>query len=1747
MKDVSRCAVLLLCIAFSTIAHADGPIAGGLSKDWLPAVAYNSTNHEYLVAWAEEVFNGVIWVNWVFAQRLGEDGTLLGSAFVVFNVGVNPAVAYNSAANEYLVAFNPGGGFVGQRVSNTGALIGGPTALMNGVSDGRLVYNSITGQYLFVGAVLVETPAGSGYYDIQISSCKIGADGQALGLPLLVDSRPHGYQPPEPAFAVAYAPIQSTETPYGRYLLAIGRGVVLEMLNSDGAPIDIVHDPDHPNQHYREIPFKTWTPSGGEFNVDVAYGDQSGYSMTGPAFLVVWADQNNRFNAQSWSGIWGGFLDATRISYLTTDAVSDHSFRISAIADHWAYDQHVESWRPKTAYNQVSGKFFVAWRETPGTSQDNDTKVNHIRGAYVFERDPATNVIISATSGTEDPTRPALAASTASEHALVVWQDSRNLGSTNLDVYGSIQKVADAVPPPPPTTTHMVINTLDSGPGSLRQAILDANARSGKDTIAFIIPGSGPHTIMPLTPLPPLTDPVVIDGYTQPGSRANTNALKDPDNAILEIVLDGTVLKSVYPRAAGLEIDGGNSLIRGLVMRSFGVPRRGGATIMIYSNGGNIIEGNYVETDVNGLAGYESQIGILIYNAPNNMIGGTEPEARNIIFGTDAGVYIMSAGASGNTVAGNYIGVDATGNGVLGTPYLGIMIHEAPSNTIGGMTAGAGNVIGGFGSRSEGQSAEGYCVRIIGDTAKGNTVAGNLIGTNATGSQALENSEGGILIESDENTVGGTDPASRNIVSGNYMCGVKLVGGNNIIQGNYIGTDITGTHALPNDFGIKISGGKSNRVGGTHAGAGNVISGNHGCGIEITDPVGSNNRVEGNRIGTAADGMSALGNTGAGIVILNHAHHTTIGGSTAGSGNVIAWNGQGGVAVGADAASNRINGNSIYRNSRLGIDLFGGVEDSRGVTNNDLGDGDTGANSLQNFPIVGTVIGGSFLYLEGILNSTANAPFRIEFFASPAVDPPLYGEGRTCLGWIDITTDATGNAPFAATIGAPVPAGQSITATATDTAGNTSEFGIPVTVAVVEGQEVVTNTDDSGPGSLRQAILNANAKPGKDTIAFNIPGSGPHVITPASSLPVITDPVVIDGYTQPGSSPNTGGLQEQCNAVLQIVLDGTLTSALYGNDDIALYIHCGNSCVRGLVIQSFGGFALWLDGPGSNTIEGDFIGTDSDGLASRPNMWGVVIVSASYNTIGGIDPASRNVISGNYVTGITITGTGADHNLIRGNFIGVDATGRNLLSNQGNGVEIFNGVSNTIGGSVAGAGNVVARMVPGDTGNGIGSCIRIGGARARGNIVAGNLIGTTLTGTEPLACTSFGVAVFDSAKKNTIGGTNAGARNIISRCSIGSVYLLSDSNTVQGNYIGTDITGTQAFGSMRGIVISGSGNQIGGRSSNAGNLISGNVMDGIGLYSPSGGMGVRDNRIQGNRIGTQSDGTSPLGNMIGVILEGMAADNTVGDTAAGAGNIIAFNDCGVKLRHINVFDPISNRISGNSIYGSRYLGIDLVGGTQDSMGVTANDPADWDSGPNDLQNYPVLSSVVGGSSVQIQGTLNSSANAMFTLEFFATPAPGALRPGEGQTFLGTGTVQTDASGNGAFNVTLEVPVAAGRAITATATNYLYSTSEFSAPILVTSTGITEKGTLPTETVLMQNYPNPFNPTTTITYELPRPSKVKLSVYDMLGREVSVLVNERRDAGVHEVKFEASGLSSGVYLYRIQAGDVVQSKTLVLLK
>src|SRR5205807_1032284 len=236
-------------------------------------------------------------------------------------------------------------------------------------------------------------------------------------------------------------------------------------------------------------------------------------------------------------------------------------------------------------------------------------------------------------------------------------------------------------------------------------------------------------------------------------------------------------------------------------------------------------------------------------------------------------------------------------------------------------------------------------------------------------------------------------------------------------------------------------------------------------------------------------------------------------------------------------------------------------------------------------------------------------------------------------------------------------------------------------------------------------------------------------------------------------------------------------------------------------------------------------------------------------------------------------------------------------------------------------------------------------------------------------------------------------------------------------------------------------NTIGGTSAAARNIISSNAGDGI--------VSSTDNiLIQGNYIGTDVNGTADLGNSNNGI-ELTTNNTTIGGIVAGAGNVIAFNGKNTNASNgdgIKIYNFPGNSIRGNSIFSNKRLGIDVVGGTENSFGVTANDPCDTDTGANNLQNYPVLKSVTNTSgSVNITGTLNSTANTTYRLEFFRNDAIDPSGFGEGQVFLGSVDVLTDANCSASFNVNLPSATIAQR-VTATATDPTGNTSEFSAAL-----------------------------------------------------------------------------------------------------
>jgi hypothetical protein len=488
-------------------------------------------------------------------------------------------------------------------------------------------------------------------------------------------------------------------------------------------------------------------------------------------------------------------------------------------------------------------------------------------------------------------------------------------------------------------STFVVLNTGDNGgvnpaphagTGTLRQAIVDANATSGPSTIQFQI-GSGPQTIALAAGLPQLVVPVVLDGSTQPGFAGTP--LVELDGSGAGAAVDGLVLagggstvrdlafgdfsgngiaitsngntlvgdyvgtdltgKVAHPNAAdGVAVFGTGNTIGGTAAGAGSLISGNAHAGIDLVGGANVVTGNHVGTDVSGTAALgNGGDGVIAYGAGNTIGGdtGASPSAGNLISANGANGIDLVGG--NNLVAGNLVGTDVNGTAALGNAGDGVILFSA-GNTVGGLTPGLGNVISGNAQNG---------AEIAGSAAMGNQLLGNHIGTDVGGAARLGNGGDGVRVFGSANTVGGTTAGAGNLISANGGAGVGLVGDQSAVQGNLIGTDASGTVALGNGGdGVAVFG-----AGGTVGG--NIISGNLGFGVSV---VGGGNRIQGNSIGTDVTGTAALGNGRDGVSVFGA--NDTIGGTTAGAGNLISANGANGVEVsGANATAAVIQGNLI--------------------------------------------------------------------------------------------------------------------------------------------------------------------------------------------------------------------------------------------------------------------------------------------------------------------------------------------------------------------------------------------------------------------------------------------------------------------------------------------------------------------------------------------------------------------------------------------------------------------------------------------------------------------------------------------------------------------------------------------------------------------------------------------------------------------------------------------------------------------
>ncbi len=539
--------------------------------------------------------------------------------------------------------------------------------------------------------------------------------------------------------------------------------------------------------------------------------------------------------------------------------------------------------------------------------------------------------------------------------------------------------------------------------------------------------------------------------------------------------------------------------------------------------------------------------------APNNCTLRAAIEQANATAGADTITFNIGAGpqlispATSLPPISNPIVLDA----VTGAPATQVVTIQEPAQSSSSNVlelTGSGNTIRGLTFSNRNSSFTSIFLNGSNDNfIEGNTIGGGIAGI--------------VVVSSSRNTIGGTTASARNVIGRNFSVGVFIAGAtstNNRILGNYIGTDATGTTTNANGVGVSIDRAVNNTIGGTTVTARNVISGNFSDGIEVDGnppfslltEAADGNVIQGNYIGVDATGAGALGNgvisegTAAGISI-DGASNTTIGGTAANAGNVIANNSGTGVRIfplstlpGAQLpVNNAILGNSIYSNGELGIDLG-----AAGISANDPGDGDTGANNLQNYPILNSALtrttGTTF---NGTLNSTANSTFTIEVFNNLTCDSSNNGEGQTFVTRATVTTNAAGIANFSIATTTPILAGRFITTTATDTNGNTSEFSACRAV-----QNAVVDLNVAQTVSANPILVGNNL-----TYNVTVTNSGPDDATGVVLANVLTIPngqfTVVSTTPSQGTCTGTGPLNcnlgtiaAAANATVRIIITPTI-------------------------------------------------------------------------------------------------------------------------------------------------------------------------------------------------------------------------------------------------------------------------------------------------------------------------------------------------------------------------------------------------------------------------------------------------------------------------------------------------------------------------------------------------------------------------------------------------------------------------------
>jgi parallel beta-helix repeat protein len=934
-----------------------------------------------------------------------------------------------------------------------------------------------------------------------------------------------------------------------------------------------------------------------------------------------------------------------------------------------------------------------------------------------------------------------------------------------------------------------VVTTLeDGGAGSLRQAILDANAHGG-DTITFAVAGTINVGSTGLGGLPTVTAPVTIDGNMQ------------------------VVISGGGADMDGLVLQGGNSLVQGLIINGFGIPtgyRTASGTQIHVESGGNTIQGNYLGTDSSGMAAMGGGFGVAIDNG-----GANNTVSSNLISGNNGSGVILGSD-SNNLIENNMIGVNATGTQALANAIDGVTIGDHGSQNVIKDNLLSGNAY--------------FGVYVFNSGANSNLVVGNTIGTNLARTAALPNGGGvGVDVGATNTIIGGTTSADRNLISGNAGDGVDIASSGTtgtLVEGNYIGTTPDGTAALSNQNGIAVfSGATGNTVGGTQPGARNVISGNRGYGLDMIGSGTTGNVVQGNNIGTNAAGTAALPNGDRGVIIQASAADNTIGGTAAGAGNLISGN----MGRGVDIFGSGTTGNQVLGN-HIGTTLDG----TAALPNSDDG-------VAIDFGATANIIGGTAAGAGNLISGNTNN--GVEMFGDGTANNQVLGN---YIG-TDVTgTSALGNHGNGVAIGGTGVNNNTVGGTAAGAgnliAGN-AQTGVVISVGasanLVQGNLV--GTDVSGARALANTwwglvIASFGTETSNNTVGGTTAAARNVISGNGFSGVYLWD---VSGNAVQGNYIGTDvtGAQALANGGDGVTVSGN-NNLIGGTASGAGNLIAGNSG-SGVSISS------GSTGSTANLVQGNLIGTDVMGtraLGNHSNGVAIGGIGVNNTTVGGTAAGAGNLIAGNAQTGVVIS-VGASGNLVQGNLIGTDIYGARALANTWWGVVIASfgteTSNNTIGGTTPAARNVIS-------GNGFSGVYLWD---VSGNAVQGNYIGTDVSGAQALANGGDGVTV--SGNNNMIGGTASGAGNLIagnrgSGVSISSGSTGSTANLVQGNLIGTDVTRMQALANHGdGVAVSGTGtnnNTIGGTVSGAGNTIAFNANDGV-LVDTGTGNAIQQNRI----------------------------------------------------------------------------------------------------------------------------------------------------------------------------------------------------------------------------------------------------------------------------------------------------------------